>query len=41
MILEEQAAPFLRTEVIERYKYYWDILPHYSASKAYTGIGNF
>jgi hypothetical protein len=41
MVSEEYAAPILRTEVIERYKYYWNILPHYSGSKAYPGIRKF
>jgi len=41
MVSEEYAAPILRREVIERYKYYWNILPHYSGTKTYTGIGNF
>jgi hypothetical protein len=35
MVSEEYAASILRTEVIERYKYYWNILPQYSGSKTY------
>jgi hypothetical protein len=35
MVSEEYAAFILRTEVIERYKYYWNILPQYSGSKTY------